>query len=110
MGRSKRPGDPLLPRYQNALRDAPGVLHKVVYHGQSIVKGKRVTGFANSEEAAVHLDVAGARPHRGKIVVRHTDVARGRRAARSAAAAPIRLAKPGKHRRAPPASIVVAAD
>jgi len=34
---------------------APGVLHKVTYKGMPIVKGKRVTGFSNSEEGAVHL-------------------------------------------------------
>ena len=31
------------------------MLHKVKYKGESIVKGKRVTGFTNSEEEAVHL-------------------------------------------------------
>jgi putative intracellular protease/amidase len=34
---------------------SPGVLHKVTYNGQPLVKGKRVTGFANSEEEEVHL-------------------------------------------------------
>jgi putative intracellular protease/amidase len=34
---------------------APTVLHKVTCHGARIVKGKRVTGFANGEEAAVEL-------------------------------------------------------
>ncbi|WP_028746578.1 type 1 glutamine amidotransferase domain-containing protein [Rhizobium mesoamericanum] len=34
---------------------APGVLRKVTYQGEPLVKGKRVTGFANSEEEAVHL-------------------------------------------------------
>ncbi|TCL73829.1 type 1 glutamine amidotransferase domain-containing protein [Rhizobium sp. BK251] len=38
-----------------AVCHAPGVLHHVQYQGQPIVKGKRVTGFANSEEEAVHL-------------------------------------------------------
>jgi putative intracellular protease/amidase len=38
-----------------AVCHAPGVLRKVTYNGQSIVKGKRVTGFANSEEEAVGL-------------------------------------------------------
>jgi putative intracellular protease/amidase len=38
-----------------AVCHAPGVLHKVVYRGEPIVKGKRVTGFANSEEEAVGL-------------------------------------------------------
>lgn len=34
---------------------APGVLRHVKYKGQPIVKGKRVTGFTNSEEEAVGL-------------------------------------------------------
>ncbi len=34
---------------------APGVLRRVTYKGAPIVKGKRVTGFTNSEEEAVHL-------------------------------------------------------
>lgn len=34
---------------------APGVLHRVTYNGSPIVKGKRVTGFSNSEEEAVQL-------------------------------------------------------
>jgi putative intracellular protease/amidase len=38
-----------------AVCHAPGVLHRVTYKGAPIVKGKRVTGFANSEEEAVHL-------------------------------------------------------
>jgi putative intracellular protease/amidase len=38
-----------------AVCHAPGVLHRVRYKGESIVKGKRVTGFANSEEEAVQL-------------------------------------------------------
>jgi putative intracellular protease/amidase len=38
-----------------AVCHAPGVLHHAMYHGQPLVKGKRVTGFANSEEEAVHL-------------------------------------------------------
>jgi putative intracellular protease/amidase len=38
-----------------AVCHAPGVLHRVKHNGQPIVKGKRVTGFANSEEEAVHL-------------------------------------------------------
>lgn len=33
----------------------PAVLHRVTYQGQPIVKGKRVTGFTNSEEEAVQL-------------------------------------------------------
>ncbi|MER8967211.1 type 1 glutamine amidotransferase domain-containing protein [Mesorhizobium sp. M0808] len=38
-----------------AVCHAPAVLQKVTYRGQPIVKGKRVTGFTNSEEEAVHL-------------------------------------------------------
>lgn len=38
-----------------AVCHAPGVLHRVTYRGESIVKGKRVTGFTNGEEEAVHL-------------------------------------------------------
>ena len=38
-----------------AVCHAPGVLHKAMYQGAPLVKGKRVTGFANSEEEAVHL-------------------------------------------------------
>ncbi len=34
---------------------SPGVLHRVTYQGAPIVKGKRVTGFTNDEEEAVHL-------------------------------------------------------
>ncbi|CDR34205.1 type 1 glutamine amidotransferase domain-containing protein [Criblamydia sequanensis] len=34
---------------------APGVLHRVTYKGEPLVKGKRVTGFTNSEEEGVHL-------------------------------------------------------
>lgn len=38
-----------------AVCHAPGVFQKVTYKGEPIVKGKRVTGFANSEEEAVGL-------------------------------------------------------
>lgn len=38
-----------------AVCHAPGVLHRVMYQGAPLVKGKRVTGFANSEEEAVQL-------------------------------------------------------
>lgn len=38
-----------------AVCHSPGVLHRVKYNGAPIVKGKRVTGFANSEEEAVGL-------------------------------------------------------
>jgi putative intracellular protease/amidase len=38
-----------------AVCHAPGVLHRVMYKGAPIVKGKRVTGFTNGEEEAVHL-------------------------------------------------------
>jgi putative intracellular protease/amidase len=38
-----------------AVCHSPAVLHKVTYKGQPLVKGKRVTGFTNGEEEAVHL-------------------------------------------------------
>jgi len=38
-----------------AVCHAPAVLHRVMYEGAPIVKGKRVTGFTNGEEEAVHL-------------------------------------------------------
>src|SRR4051812_23734225 len=38
-----------------AVCHAPGVLHRVTYQGVPIVKHKRVTGFANSEEEEVQL-------------------------------------------------------
>lgn len=38
-----------------AVCHAPGVLHRVKFQGQSMVKGKRVTGFTNGEEEAVQL-------------------------------------------------------
>jgi len=38
-----------------AVCHAPGVLHRVQSEGQPLVKGKRVTGFTNGEEEAVHL-------------------------------------------------------
>jgi putative intracellular protease/amidase len=38
-----------------AICHAPAVLHRVYIDGEPIVKGKRVTGFTNSEEEAVHL-------------------------------------------------------
>jgi putative intracellular protease/amidase len=38
-----------------AVCHAPGVLHRVRFEGQPLVKGKRVTGFTNGEEEAVHL-------------------------------------------------------
>ena len=34
---------------------SPGVLHRVTYHGEPLVKGKRVTGFTNEEEEEVKL-------------------------------------------------------
>lgn len=34
---------------------APGVLRRVTFKGKPLVKGKRVTGFTNSEEEEVHL-------------------------------------------------------
>jgi putative intracellular protease/amidase len=38
-----------------AVCHAPGVLRKVMYKGEPLVKGKRVSGFTNSEEEAVGL-------------------------------------------------------
>lgn len=38
-----------------AVCHAPAVLHRVTFDGEPLVKGKRVTGFTNSEEAAVQL-------------------------------------------------------
>jgi putative intracellular protease/amidase len=38
-----------------AVCHSPGVFHKVTYKGNPLVKGKRVTGFTNGEEEAVHL-------------------------------------------------------
>ncbi|OWV73814.1 dimethylallyltransferase [Rhizobium sp. R339] len=38
-----------------AVCHAPAVFHHVTHNGQPLVKGKRVTGFANSEEEAVQL-------------------------------------------------------
>src|SRR5205807_5786114 len=38
-----------------AVCHAPGVLHRVRFRGEPLVKGKRVTGFTNGEEEAVHL-------------------------------------------------------
>jgi putative intracellular protease/amidase len=42
-------------KYLALVCHAPGVLHRVTYQGQPLVKGKRVTGFTNAEEEAVHL-------------------------------------------------------
>lgn len=38
-----------------AICHAPAVLRHAMFNGEPIVKGKRVTGFTNSEEEAVHL-------------------------------------------------------
>ena len=38
-----------------AVCHSPAVLHRVTYKGAPLVKGKRVTGFTNGEEEAVHL-------------------------------------------------------
>jgi putative intracellular protease/amidase len=38
-----------------AVCHSPGVFHKVLYKGEPLVKGKRVTGFTNGEEEAVQL-------------------------------------------------------
>ena len=44
---------------------SPGVLHRVTYKGAPIVKGKRVTGFTNSEGRRGEPDQGGAVPGRG---------------------------------------------
>src|SRR3954468_17050151 len=38
-----------------AVCHSPAVFHRAMYEGASLVKGKRVTGFTNGEEEAVHL-------------------------------------------------------
>ena len=38
-----------------AVCHSPAVFHRVVFEGVPLVKGKRVTGFTNGEEEAVHL-------------------------------------------------------
>jgi putative intracellular protease/amidase len=38
-----------------AVCHSPAVFHRVSYNGAPIVRGKRVTGFTNGEEAAVQL-------------------------------------------------------
>src|SRR4051794_16079863 len=38
-----------------AVCHSPAVFHRVMYNGAPLVKGKRVTGFTNGEEAAVNL-------------------------------------------------------
>jgi putative intracellular protease/amidase len=38
-----------------AVCHSPAVFHRVMYQGELLVKGKRVTGFTNGEEAAVNL-------------------------------------------------------
>jgi putative intracellular protease/amidase len=38
-----------------AVCHSPGVFHRVTYQGEPLVKGKRVTGFTNGEEAAMNL-------------------------------------------------------
>jgi putative intracellular protease/amidase len=38
-----------------AVCHSPAVLHRVMYQGQPLVMGKRVTGFTNGEEQAVNL-------------------------------------------------------
>ena len=38
-----------------AVCHSPAVFHRVTYQGAPMVKGKRVTGFTNGEEEAVHL-------------------------------------------------------
>ena len=38
-----------------AVCHSPGVFHRVMYQGEPLVKGKRVTGFTNGEEADANL-------------------------------------------------------
>ncbi len=38
-----------------AVCHSPAVFHRVMYKGAPLIKGKRVTGFTNGEEEAVHL-------------------------------------------------------
>jgi len=38
-----------------AVCHSPAVFHRVMFEGAPVVKGKRVTGFTNGEEEAVHL-------------------------------------------------------
>jgi putative intracellular protease/amidase len=38
-----------------AVCHSPAVFHRVMYQGELLIKGKRVTGFTNGEEAAVNL-------------------------------------------------------
>jgi putative intracellular protease/amidase len=38
-----------------AVCHSAGIFHRVMYQGEPLVKGKRVTGFTNGEEAAVNL-------------------------------------------------------
>lgn len=38
-----------------AVCHSPAVFHRVTYQGAPLVRGKRVTGFSNTEEEAVHL-------------------------------------------------------
>jgi putative intracellular protease/amidase len=38
-----------------AVCHSPAVFHRAMFEGASLVKGKRVTGFTNGEEAAVNL-------------------------------------------------------
>jgi putative intracellular protease/amidase len=38
-----------------AVCHSAGIFHRIMYQGEPIIKGKRVTGFTNGEEAAVNL-------------------------------------------------------
>ena len=62
-----------------AVCHAPAVLRHVEIDGQPIVKGKRVTGFANTEEEAVHLDERRAVPGRRRTQAARRQVREGRR-------------------------------
>src|SRR5881275_2767567 len=45
----------LIESFYNSGKPVAAVFHRVMYQGQPLVKGKRVTGFTNGEEAAVNL-------------------------------------------------------
>src|SRR5277367_5942713 len=42
-------------KFVAAVCHAAGIFHRVMYQGQTLIKGKRVTGWTDGEEAAVNL-------------------------------------------------------
>ena len=38
-----------------AICHSPAAFHRIIYQGEPLIKGQRVTGFTNGEEAAVNL-------------------------------------------------------